>query len=161
MRVDERPVAPGAPGSSRLHLNFGPNPVLRTLPLLIAIAASIAILVSMAGWSLKILVLAGLGISAFGVRQVSNKRCRRGTLILCRDESVLVATGDGLAMDVRLLDNAWTSHWFSVVGLIEPESNRQYYYVVCASENLAGNYRRLLKFLHMRSASPDNHKVHG
>jgi hypothetical protein len=144
---------------SNLILRFGTSRLLKALPLAISVIGVIAILISPAGWAWKISVLAALAGTIICVNVQSRGHYESGTIALFSDGTARLKSADSQQLRANLLENAWTSQWFCVVALIEPESSRHYYCVVCASENVSDEYRRLLRFLHMRTSSPEIHKV--
>jgi hypothetical protein len=150
---------PDLPAPSSLILQFGSGRLLKALPLALSLIGVIAILISPTGWAWKIAVLAALAGTIICVGVQCRGQYQSGTMALFSDGTARLKSADSQQLRANLLENAWTSQWFCVVALIEPDSSRHYYCVVCASENVSDEYRRLLRFLHMRTSSPEIHKV--
>lgn len=125
----------------------------------VALLGAVAILLTPAGWIWKCAILFLLITSAALACAGAHKPTRHGRVTLFHDGMAQIFTLDGKAADVLLQENAWLCRWLCVLDLFEPDSGRHYYCIICASENSPCEYRRLLKFLNMRTSSASIHKV--
>jgi len=142
-----------------LELKFGTSPWLSAAHLGISALGAVAILVAPAEWGWKLLAFFGLVFSALIGLFHSRADCRSGTVILHLDGASRVLTRDGKTVRARLNETAWVSRWLCVLKLFEPRRSKLYHCVICASENTPDEYRRLLKFLNMRSSATMHQKA--
>jgi len=87
------------------------------------------------------------------------RKSQSGSISLLPDGTAHLMTLAGRKADARLKENNWITRWFCVLALFEPDRDRRYYCVICASENRPDEYRRLLKFLNMRTSTDDLQKA--
>lgn len=142
-----------------LRLNFGFSPWLRALQWFVALLGAMAVLLTPAGWIWKCSILFILVIAASVAYAGTLKPGRCGQVMLFQDGIAQIFFSDGKVADVLLKENAWISRRLCVLALIEPDSRRQYHCVICASENATDQFRRLLKFLKMRTSAASIQKV--
>jgi len=120
--------------------------------LFVAALGAVAILLTPAASGWKICALLALVCSAFTAHVLSVRKSQSGLISLAPDGAAQVESYEGKQSEARLKENNWMSRWFCVLAMFEPDSNRRYYCVICASENTPDEYRRLLKFLNMRTS---------
>jgi hypothetical protein len=142
-----------------LELKFGTSRWLNAAHLGISALGAVAILVAPTNWGWKLLTLFGLVFATLIGLFQSRADSRSGTVILHLDGTSRVITRDGKAVRARLNENAWVSRWLCVLKLFEPRRSKHYHCVICASENSPDEYRRLLKFLNMRSSATVHQKA--
>jgi len=142
-----------------LELNFGFSPWLRAFQWFVALLGAMAILLTPAGWIWKCAILFVLVIFATVAYTGTLRPARCGRVTLFHDGIAQILISDGKVADVLLKENAWLCRWLCVLAMFEPDSGRHYYCVICASENSSDEYRRLLKFLNMRTSAASIQKV--
>jgi len=120
---------------------------------------TLAILVTPASSGWKIGALSALVFVTLMAHAASRKKSHCGWIELLQDGTAHIRPSKGKKSQLLLKENAWAIRWLCVLALIEPDSGRHYHYVVCASENTPGEYRRLLKFLNMRTSAVNLQKA--
>ena len=125
---------------------------LRTFPAVIAAAGWLAIGLSPAPVSWKIVAACALALTAW---RGGRGRDPAATLQILPDGAIRLEVADDGPLPASLRGNPWTSRWFSFLTLFESGSGIQYHVVICASINPPDEYRRLLQFLRMRGSSTD------
>lgn len=120
---------------------------------------AVAILATPASSGWKIGALSTLVFVTLVAHAVSRRKSHCGWIDLHQDGTAHIRPGEGKKFQLLLKENAWAIRWLCVLALIEPDSGRHYHYVVCASENAPDEYRRLLKFLNMRTSAVNLQKA--
>jgi hypothetical protein len=147
------------PGSDALALRFGVSPWLRFAHFLVAMLGLAAILLTPAASGWKFCTVLALGISGFTAHLLSVRKSQTGLISLGADGAAQVASLHGTQSEARLEESSWVTRWFCVLALFEPVSRRRYHCVICASENTPDEYRRLLRFLNMRTSAVNLQKA--
>jgi hypothetical protein len=119
----------------------------------------VAILVTPAALGWKLCSVLALFFTASTGFVFSLKESQSGSIDLIQDGTALVETREGRRFQAQLKENAWATRWLCVLTLFEQESGRHYYCVICASENSPDEYRRLLKYLNMRTSTAIHQKA--
>jgi len=135
-----------------LDIHFGPSRWLNVVQILLALLGILAILASPANWmwklgSILLLILVSVSVHAWSVRQG-----RSGAIRLYPDGAAFIRTASGQEINAIQGPHGWVSRWLCVVTLFAADSRAKHHCVICASENHPDEYRRLLKFLRMRTA---------
>lgn len=129
------------------------------LQIFAASLGTVAILATPAGSGWKFGALSVLVFVTSMAHAASRRKSHSGWIELLPDGTAHIRSSDGKKSQLLLKANAWAIRWLCVLALIEPDSGRHYHYVVCASENTPDEYRRLLKFLNMRTSAVNLQKA--
>ena len=135
-----------------LDLRLGPSRWLKAAQILLALLGILAILVSPANWmwklgSILLLILVSVSVHAWSAHQG-----RSGAIRLYPDGTAFLRTASGQEINAIQGPHGWVSRWLCVMTLCDADSRAKHHCVICASENHPDEYRRLLKFLRMRTA---------
>ncbi len=142
-----------------LDLNFGLSNRFLVLQIGVAALGAAAILASPASWAWKSGLLFVLLISAIALHMVSAGPGQSGAICLQPEGDGRMRCRDGREIDVIFSTSAWVTRWLCVLTVFERDPYRQYHCVICASENDANQYRRLLGYLRLRVSSATVHKA--
>lgn len=137
-------------GPDSLSLKFGLSTWLLRAHYSAAVLSAWAIILSSASLAWKLGIFSVLVFATFIVHAACMSELRAGIIDLQHDGSAQVTT-DGHIQSLELAENAWAVRWFCVLKLVDPDCVNCRYCVVCASANEKDEYRRLLKYLNMRS----------
>jgi hypothetical protein len=141
-----------------LEIRFG---ISRWLKMAQAAGVSLgllAILLTPANWKWKLGSILLLLLLAFVIQARSVHDSRFGTIRLFADGTALLRMVCGRKIKAVQGPHGWTSRWFSVLVLLEPDGVRKRHCVICASENRPDDYRQLLVQLRMRTA-PESQRM--
>jgi hypothetical protein len=114
---------------------------------------AVAIMIAPSGLTWKICAWSALAFVTLWVQASSKKKSRSGWFELLQDGTAQMRFHDGKKSLALLHENAWITRWLCVLTLFEPDNGRNYHCVICASESTPDDYRRLLKFLNMRTST--------
>lgn len=142
-----------------LEIRFGPARWLLAASLITALLGLLAIVLSPAGWAWKSGTSALLIVVTLLAHVQTNRTRQSGVMRLYSDSVLHYLSIDGKRGLASLEGNNWTSRWFSVLSLLEEQGGSRRFYIVCSSQNPPDEYRRLLRFLRMRTAAPDTHRI--
>lgn len=134
-----------------VEVRFGHSNGLRAAQALLASLGILAILISPANWIWKLLSILLLILLACFVHAGSVHEDRSGAIRLHADGTAVLRTPCRREVNAVQGQHGWVSRWFSVLTLYETGIGGKYFCVVCATENHPDEYRRLLKFLRMRT----------
>ena len=90
----------------------------------------------------------GLVALLLGLHGLNGNQVPRGRVRLYRDGGVQLLGRDEV-VSYRRGSRGWVSRWFSVVTLVDPVRKVRRHIIVCAADNPARDYRRLLGWLRM------------
>ncbi len=135
-----------------LEIRFGTSRWLKAAQILLALLGILAILASPANWIWKLGSILLLILVSVSVHTWSAHRGRSGAIHLYPDGTAFLHTASGQEINAIQGPHGWISRWLCVVTLFDDDSRAKHHCVICASENHPDEYRRLLKFLRMRTA---------
>lgn len=142
-----------------LEIRFGPGRWFVSALLITGALGFLAIVISPADWAWKSGTAALLILVALFAHVQTSRACQSGVLRLYTDGVLLYLSIAGKSGIAVLAVNGWTSRWLSVLSLSDEQGGKRRFYIVCSSQNHPDEYRRLLRFLRMRTASPDAHRI--
>jgi hypothetical protein len=142
-----------------LQLRFGDSRRLAAVHYLITFLALCAIFSASAQTSWKLIFAVLLLLMHFSSRINANRPGQNGGLHLFQDGAVYIKSADGREARAVAGRHGWASRWASVLPLIEEDSGRRRYCVVCASKNTHHEYRRLLVWMRMSGQGSDAGRV--
>jgi hypothetical protein len=134
-----------------VEVRFGHSNGLRAAQALLASLGILAILISPANWIWKLLSILLLILLACFMHARSVHEERSGTIRLDADGTAVLRTSCRREVIAAQGQHGWVSRWFSVMTLYQAGNGGKYFCVICAAENHPDEYRRLLKFLRMRT----------
>jgi len=134
-----------------LNIRFGTSRWLQVAQLLLASLGLLAILITPANWAWKLGSIVLLLLVSFFVHAWPVHQGRSGVIHLDPDGAALIRTASGHEINAVLGSHGWVSRWICVLSLYQPDNYAKHHCVICASENHPDEYRRLLKFLRMRT----------
>jgi hypothetical protein len=126
-----------------LELKFGEGRWLQTGHGAVTLLAFASILFTPSHTAWKIVALSLLVLVHAVSAAPAKQRANRGVLRLWRDGSARIQASDGRETGAQCSPRGWSSQWFSVLVVKEHDSKRTRRCVVCASENVPDDYRRL------------------
>ena len=144
---------------SCLQLRFGDSRRLAAAHSLVTLLALCAILSAPAQASWKLIFTALLLVMHFSSRINANRPGQNGDLHLFHDGAAYIKSADGREAQAVADKHGWASRWASVLPLIEEDSGRRRYCVICASKNTRDEYRRLLVWMRMSGQGSDAGRV--
>jgi len=144
--------------SEFFDVRFGVSKWLRTARFLALLAGSAAILASPANWIWKLLAIFLL-LVVFFLHARSNSAKQSGWVRLYADGTALLWPASGKEIYATLDAHCWVSRWLGVMTLCEPDNGPRHHCIACASDNHPDDYRRLLKFLRMRSPVAEAQRI--
>ena len=148
------------PAVDSVILRFGLSSRLRVIQFVAASLGAVAIMISPSGLTWKICAWLALAFATIWAQVSSKKKSRSGWFELLQDGTAQMRFRDGNKSLALLQENAWATRWLCVLTLFEPDSGSNYHCVICASESKPDEYRRLLKFLNMRTSTATLQKAH-
>jgi len=126
---------------------------------LISLLGILAVMVSPAAWAWK-LFLTPLVVCAFALiaRNMGAARIT-GVIRLFPDGTAVFTTGSEKRVFATLGNHHWVSRWFCSVAIYLARGGGKRFLVICAAHNDPDEYRRLLKFLRMRTTTPEAQRM--
>jgi hypothetical protein len=74
-----------------------------------------------------------------------------GDIRIFQDSTAVLTTATEKRLFTTLADRHWVSGWFCSVAVNPARGGRKRFLIICASDNDPDEYRRLLRFLRMRT----------
>ena len=134
-----------------LEIRFGTSRWMQVAQLLLASLGLLAILITPANWTWKLGGMVLLILVSFFVHAWSAHQSRSGVIHLYPDGTALLRTASGQEINAVQGPHGWVSRWICVLTLYQADNSAKHHCVICASENYPDEYRRILKFLRMRT----------
>ena len=132
----------------RIELLEGSARWLNLVQLLIFLATGFFILTASTPWLWKLGATVALLIFYALAIHRSAQRTARNSLLLRLDGSIRLSSNT-YEVDGQLVGGAWVSRWICVLHWAELESGSWKHSIVCATENRACDYRRLMVWLRL------------
>jgi len=142
-----------------LEVRFGPAGWMKWVHVLISLLGILAVMLSPAAWTWKLL-LASLLVCAFILilRNIGATRSS-GVIRLFLDGTAVFTTRSERRLFCTLGNHHWVSRWFCSIGIYLARGGRKRFLLICAANNDPPEYRRLLKFLRMRTTTPEAQRM--
>jgi hypothetical protein len=137
-----------------IELRSGPAAWLYVIHFFTSMLAAIAVLTTASNWGIKLLCVAVLICVHLAARRWMQGESHTGEVRLFTDgtASLLSRTQEFPGTQA---EGGWVSRWLCVIPIIDLHSGRRLHCVICASENKADDYRRLLAWLRLSALHSD------
>lgn len=113
----------------------------------------IAILISSAPWIWKVSAGLLLALAYRLASRITDSPVNSGVVRIFKDDTSMLSTRSEKRVFASLAEHQWMSPWFCSIAVHPARGGRRRYLVVCAAGNDADEYRRLLKYLRMRTSA--------
>lgn len=144
------------PVTDCIEVTAGASTWYRALHLLMLAAGGLAIAVAEAAPVWKFALSIGM-LGVFARLWWSLAKChQRTTLKLFYDGSAAIGRPGDVALQG---ETGWASRWVCIVPISETVGASARQFLVCASNNRADDYRRLLRWLRLRNSADPNRSV--
>jgi hypothetical protein len=142
-----------------LELDFGQSRWMKRATNGFLLLCIIAILISPAPWVWKISSWSLLAVTYALAHWVTTSSLNAGVVRIFQDNTAMLSTASERRLFATLAARQWVSPWFCSVAVYLAKGGQKRFLIVCAAANDADEYRRLLKFLRMRSPASDEEKM--
>ena len=142
-----------------IEIRFGHAPWMMWAHVVITLLGILAVLISPASWQWKVcLVLTGGCASLLLARKMSAMH-NTGIVRILPDSTAFYATAIEKRIFTILCHQQWVCRWFCSLAVSLAHDGKRKDLIICASKNSPDEYRRLLKFLRMRSPAPESQRM--
>jgi len=127
--------------------------------IIITLLGILAVLISPASWQWKVcLVLTGGCAGLLLARKMTDMH-NSGIVRILPDSTAMYATALEKRIFTILCHQQWVCRWFCSLAVSLAHDGQRKDLIICASNNNPDEYRRLLKFLRMRSPAAESQRM--
>lgn len=130
-------------------MTAGAAPWLNTMRRLAFLLAGLGLVISGASWAWILVAILALVAAAWWSRRPGASGQRASARFALHADGRLTSRENGSEIHGLAGRAAWVSRWFCVLRWTDVDGGRSHTSLVCASENHADDYRRLLAWLRL------------
>jgi hypothetical protein len=142
-----------------LELDFGQSRWMKRAITVLLLLCILALLISPAPWVWKISACFLLAMAHLLAQRLTASPLNNGVVRIFQDNTAMLSTASERRLFATLAARHWVSPWFCSIAVHLARGGRKRFLIVCATENDADEYRRLLKYLRMRPPASDQERM--
>lgn len=142
-----------------LELDFGQSRWMKRAINVLLLLCTLALLISPSPWVWKISALSLLAVTHLMAQRLAASPLNTGVVRIFQDNTAMLSTASERRLFATLAERHWVSPWLCSIAVHTARGGRKRFLIVCATENDADEYRRLLRHLRMRRPASDRERM--